>query len=82
MIELFLSAGIGLFVALVVGAVIFSFLIGLVLLPLKLGFMLLKGLFVGLLAIPMAAMGFALFVGLMAVGCAIGVVLLILSAVF
>jgi hypothetical protein len=65
-----------------VGAVIFSFLIGLVLLPLKLGFMLLKGLFVGLLAIPMAAMGFALFVGLMAVGCAIGVVLLILSAVF
>lgn len=82
MLEFFLLAGIGLFVALVVGAVMLNVLVGLILLPFKIGFMLLKGLFVALFAIPMAAVGFAVFLALLAVAGAIGVVVLILCALF
>lgn len=82
MLEFFLLAGIGLFVALVVGAVMLNVLVGLILLPFKIGFMLLKGLFVALFAIPMAAVGFTVFLALLAVAGAIGVVVLILSALF
>jgi len=51
-------------------------------LPFKLGLLLIKGLFVAFVALPLAAAGLALFVGLLAVGGVIGCVVLVLSILF
>ena len=82
MIELLVLAGVGLFVALVVGAVMLHVLLALILIPFKLGFLLLKGLFVGLVALPVAALGVALLVGMLAVAGVVGTAALILAAIF
>jgi len=82
MIELLVLAGVGLFVALVVGAVMLHVLLALILIPFKLGLLLLKGLFVGLVALPVAALGVALLVGMLAVAGVVGTAALILAAIF
>ena len=75
-------AGVGLFVALVVGVVMFHVLLALVLVPLKIGLLVFKGLLLALFALPAAVLGAALFAGLLAVAGALGVGALILSAIF
>jgi len=82
MVTLFLLAGFGVLLALVLGAIVFNIFIGLILFPIKLGFMLFKGLLVGFMALPLLAAGFALFIGLVTVAGVFGVAALILSRIF
>jgi hypothetical protein len=77
-IELLLTVGLVVCGLFVVGAVIFHILVGLVLLPIKLVFV----VFFALFAIPLALMGASLVLGALSIALALGTVALICMALF
>ena len=83
MIEFSVIILIGLLVgSILLGAVLLNALLAIVLLPLKLGFALLKGVFAAVLFIPAIAVGAAVLIGFLAVGLSIGFVAMLLHLLF
>ena len=81
-IELLLMVGLVVFGLLVMGAVIFHILVGLVLLPIKIAFVVFKGVLCALFAIPLAVLGASLVLGALSIALALGAVALVCTALF
>jgi hypothetical protein len=81
-IEILLTVGLVVFALFVVGAVIFHILVGLVLLPVKLAFVVLKGTLFALFAIPLAVMAASLALGALSIVLALGAVARVCAALF
>lgn len=78
MIELLVLIGLVILGVFVVGAVMLHILVGLVLLPFKLGFALFKGFLFAILAVPVAVVGFSFALAFCAVVLALGGVAVLL----
>lgn len=82
MIELLVLIGLVFLGVFVVGAVMLHILVGLVLLPIKLGFALFKGFLFAILAIPLAAVGFSIAVAFFSIVLALGGVAVLCALIF
>jgi hypothetical protein len=68
--------------SILLGAFLLQLIVALIFLPLKLGFMLLKGVVAAVCVVPVMAVGTAVLVGLLAVGLSLGFVAFLLHLLF
>jgi hypothetical protein len=80
--ELLVLIGLVFIGVFVVGAVMLHILVGLVLLPIKLGFALFKGILFAIVAVPLAAVGLSLAVAFFSILVALGAVAFVCSVIF
>ncbi len=68
--------------SILLGAFVLHAVLAIVLLPLKLGFALLKGVFAAVLVVPAIAVGVAVLIGFVAVGLSVGFAAMLLHLLF